>query len=70
KKKWRDDTSRFSPGKLDYIVYSDSVMKMTGGFVLWTEDLPHELLEKHGLRAGDTREASDHLPVVADFVVR
>jgi len=64
---WRDDSSRFAPGRLDYIVYSDSVMEMTGGFVLRTEDLPAELLERHGLRRTDTGEASDHLPVVADF---
>ncbi len=64
---WRDDTSSFAPGKLDYIVYSDSVMEMTGGFVLRTEDLPGEILESYGLRAADTGEASDHLPVVADF---
>ncbi len=64
---WRDDTSRFAPGKLDYIVYSDSVMEMTGGFVLRTEDLPRDMLARYGLRASDTGEASDHLPVVADF---
>lgn len=64
---WRDDTSRFAPGKLDYIVYSDSVMEITGGFVLRTEDLPNELLGLYGLRPGDTGEASDHLPVIADF---
>ncbi len=67
---WRDDTSRFAPGKLDYIVYSDSVMEMTGGFVLRTEDLPREMLVRYGLRASDTGEASDHLPVVADFTRR
>jgi len=64
---WRDDTSRFAPGKLDYIVYSDSVMEMTGGFVLRTEDLPDAMLESYRLQATDTGEASDHLPVVADF---
>ncbi len=67
---WRDDTSLFAPGRLDYVVYSDSVMEMTGGFVLRTEDLPDETLARHGLRRTDTGDASDHLPVVADFRAR
>lgn len=64
---WRDSRSSFSPGRLDYIVYSDSVLRLGNAFVLDTEILPQEALERHGLRPLDTLEASDHLPVVADF---
>ncbi len=64
---WRDARSSFAPGKLDYIVYSDSVLRLDNSFVLSTSKMPEEALEKYGLRASDTLESSDHLPVVADF---
>lgn len=64
---WRDAKSSFAPGKLDYIVYSDSVLKLGNAFVLATEELEPEALARYGLRARDTLDASDHLPVVADF---
>ncbi len=66
---WRDARSSFAPGKLDYIVYSDSVLELANAFVLATEELPREVLERYGLRADDTLDASDHLPVVADFTM-
>jgi exonuclease III len=64
---WRDALSSFCPGRLDYIVYSDSVLERAKAFVLATETLPEGTLERYGLRREDTIEASDHLPVVADF---
>jgi endonuclease/exonuclease/phosphatase family metal-dependent hydrolase len=64
---WRDARSSFSPGKLDYIVYSDSVLELRRAFALETSGLTEEDLERYGLRAEDTLDASDHLPVVADF---
>ncbi len=64
---WRDTRSSFAPGKLDYIVYSDSVLRLGNAFVLSAERLPKEALTLYGLRASDTLESSDHLPVVADF---
>lgn len=64
---WRDSRSSFAPGKLDYIVYSDSVLRLVNSFVLATEELAPEVLERYGLKPGDTLDASDHLPVVADF---
>lgn len=64
---WRDARGSFAPGKLDYIVYSDSVLELGNAFVLATEELAPDVLARYGLRVGDTLEASDHLPVVADF---
>ncbi len=64
---WRDARSSFSPGKLDYIVYSDSVLELTNAFSLETVMLSAEELVRYGLRPADTLLASDHLPVVADF---
>ena len=64
---WRDARSSFSPGKLDYIVYSDSVLELRNAFSLETTLLSTEDLKRYGLRPMDTLDASDHLPVVADF---
>ena len=67
---WRGDDSPFAPGRLDFILYTDSVLELANGFVLWTPDLRDADLERTGLHARDTVTASDHLPVVADFVFR
>jgi len=64
---WRSAKDSFAPGKLDYIVFSDSVLELGNAFVLATEELGRADLERYGLRRNDTLEASDHLPVVADL---
>ena len=64
---WRDAESWFSPGRLDYIVYSDSVLELGNHFVLSTEDMTARDLKAARLEADDVTTASDHLPVVADF---
>jgi len=65
---WRSARDSFAPGKLDYVVYSDSVLKLGNAFVLATEELSEADLRRYGLRRNDTVEASDHLPVVADLI--
>jgi endonuclease/exonuclease/phosphatase family metal-dependent hydrolase len=65
---WRGPDGVFAPGKLDYIVYTDSVLEQGNAFVLATESLSEETLLRHGLRRSDTEEASDHLPVVVDLI--
>lgn len=67
---WRSDDGEFAPGKLDYIVYSDSVLGLGNAFILWTPELSEDALREAGLEADDTVRASDHLPVVADFYFR
>ncbi len=67
---WRDDSDTFAPGKLDYIVYSDSVLSLRQRFIVWTPDLTSSELASAGLEATDTETASDHLPIVADFQFR
>jgi len=64
---WRDARSSFAPGRLDYIFYSDSVLRLERAFILATEELAPDVLARYGLRPDDTLVASDHLPVVADF---
>ncbi len=64
---WRNDRGPFAPGRLDYLVYTDSVLGLGRRFVLWTPDLSAAFLAEHGLERDDTAVASDHLPVVGDF---
>lgn len=64
---WFDARSSFTPGRLDYVVFSDSRLRAVQSAVLWTPELPAALLAQLGLQPDDTAVASDHLPVVADF---
>lgn len=64
---WRNDNSQFSPGRLDFIIYTDSAIKLENSFVLWTDEMSADTLNAYSLVASDTRFASDHLPVVVDF---
>lgn len=67
---WIRERGPFGPGRLDYVIYTDSVLRAVSGFVLHTPEMPPAALTAAGLQAGDTPRASDHLPVVGDFVVR
>ncbi len=64
---WRNDGSSFSPGKLDWVVYSGSVMTLGAHFVVETRTMLPSTLAATGLLAGDTEIASDHAAIVADF---
>ena len=64
---WRHDNSEYPPGRLDFIFYTSSVMSTAKSFTLQTEIMSDERLENYGLLWDDTKEASDHFPVVADF---
>jgi endonuclease/exonuclease/phosphatase family metal-dependent hydrolase len=64
---WYSENESFSPGRLDYILYTGSVMKKTNSFVLFTASLSQDQLIDLDLNIGDATFASDHLPVVADF---
>ena len=69
---WRNDTSRFPPGRLDYILYSDSVVETANSFVLNTTILSASERLATGLQSNDVLINAgsgffDHLPVVVDF---
>lgn len=64
---WRNDNSGFSPGKLDYIFYTGSVMSLQNHYTLQVEEMSPGQRALYGLQYGDTQTASDHLPHVADF---
>ena len=67
---WRSASSVFSPGRLDYVLYSRDVAKLKKSYTLDTAVLPDEVLEEFGLEAGDSLAASDHLPLVTDFLLK
>ena len=64
---WYNENSSFGAGRLDYIVYSGSVLELGTNFSLHSKTLPQEFLDTTFLKRNDTYEASDHLPIVADF---
>lgn len=64
---WYSSSSSFGAGRLDYMVYSGSVMELTNSFSLFTPTINTDSLLAYGLQANDVLLASDHLPVVADF---
>ncbi len=69
---WRDDTSQYKPGRLDYIIYSDSVLTAVQTFALDTTTMSDADLAAAGLERLDVchdqdGQVFDHLPLVADF---
>jgi endonuclease/exonuclease/phosphatase family metal-dependent hydrolase len=72
---WRDDTTDFNPGVLDRILYTDSVVTASNGFVLNTTIMTEAELGEAGLRPGDVmlkpdEGLYDHLPLVVDIEFR
>lgn len=66
---WYSSSSSFGAGRLDYMVYSDWVLKPKNSFSLHTPHMHPDSLEVYGLESDDTILASDHLPVVGDFQI-
>ena len=69
---WRDDTQQWPAGRLDYIVYSDSVIVPLNSFILNTAAMSDEALAAAGLQKWDVAldnggGAFDHFPLVVDF---
>jgi endonuclease/exonuclease/phosphatase family metal-dependent hydrolase len=64
---WRNDNSSFAPGRLDFIIYTDSEADLANQFIVYTPEMSGAQLAQHGLQSGDVPTVSDHLPHVADF---
>jgi endonuclease/exonuclease/phosphatase family metal-dependent hydrolase len=69
---WRDDASSFDPGRLDYVLYTDSVVSVGKKFVLNTVAMSAADRAAAGLQAYDVTSDNsgityDHLPLVVDF---
>ncbi len=66
---WYNESSVFSPGRLDFMIYSGSVMDVGNHFILFTPEMSADSLAAYGLEQSDVTMASDHLPVVSDFIL-
>ncbi len=71
---WRDDTQQWPPGRLDFILYTDSVLHPVKSFVLNTTKMTPDELAAAGLEPLDVCQDDegaeyDHLPLVVDFLV-
>ncbi len=71
---WRDDTSPFLPGILDYVLYTDSVISAEHSFILNPSEMSNFELSATGLIATDMMRDKrtflndfDHLPLIVDF---
>jgi endonuclease/exonuclease/phosphatase family metal-dependent hydrolase len=67
---WSDVDSSFTPGRLDWMLYSPESLEVTKCFVFDTSDLLEATLTENELNSEDTAKLSDHLPLVADFKIR
>jgi len=67
---WYSESSAFSPGRLDYIIYSGSNLTLDNTYTLYTPGMTILDLTEYGLQVGDVLTASDHLPLVADFTFK
>ncbi|MBI4429797.1 MAG: T9SS type A sorting domain-containing protein, partial [Ignavibacteriales bacterium] len=66
---WRNDLSSYPPGRLDYMIYTDNAIEPGNRFALFTGEMSDNTLAAYGLQRNDVTTASDHLPLVGDFIV-
>ncbi len=71
---WRNDTSPFPPGILDYVMYTDSVISIEYSFILNPSTMSDGELNATGLFETDMMRTKnvnlfdfDHLPLIVDF---
>ncbi len=64
---WYKEWSNYGPGRLDFVIYSDSNLSLPSHGILQTTHAPGGFLAEYGLYQSDSEEASDHLPLFADF---
>ncbi len=69
---WRDDASAFDPGRLDFVLYTDSAVSIGKKFVLNTVTMSASDRAAAGLQTYDVTSDNsgvtyDHLPLVVDF---
>lgn len=67
---WRSESSTYSPGRLDFMIYTNSVLDVDKSYILQTEVMPADRLNQYGLQQFDTRNASDHFPKVTDLLFK
>jgi endonuclease/exonuclease/phosphatase family metal-dependent hydrolase len=62
-------TGDFPPGRLDFVFFTNSVMSVDKSFIISTEHMSPSLLSQNNLLWNDTKIASDHFPVIVDFIL-
>jgi len=67
---WYRESSSYSAGRLDYIVYTGSVLEKKNSFTLFIPAMSLDSLTAHGLQSNDVTKASDHIPLIADLVYK
>lgn len=67
---WDSANSSYPAGRLDYVLYTGSVLKLENSYVMNTINLDTMTLNKYQMNNTDTQNASDHQPVVADFSLK
>jgi len=67
---WYSPFSSFFPGRLDYIFYTDSRLESMNQFVLNSAGLPFDEQYEYSLFENTSLDASDHMPLVADFRIK
>ncbi len=66
---WVDWQTSFTPGRLDYVLYSGAGCRVLGATAIDTRRLSDAALARMGLERDDSG-ASDHLPIVVDVAIR
>ncbi len=64
---WYSPGSSFAPGRLDYQIYTASVLNVNNSFSLFTNALSIESLNELSLEINDSMNGSDHMPLVVDY---
>ncbi len=64
---WDDDGSSFAPGKLDFILYTASVLDVTQNMLVDPRQISPGQRIRLGINESDAVTASDHLPRFADI---
>ena len=59
----------YPPGRLDFVFYTNSVMSVSKSFIMSTEHMSPLFLSQNNLFWNDTKTASDHFPVIVDFII-
>ena len=66
---WYSQSSNYSPGRLDFFIYSDYVLDIETNYILFTPWISPDTLSFYNLLPGDAEQVSDHVPVAVDFKV-
>lgn len=66
---WSDYGSSYWPGRLDFVISSQTNLNLEKTFILNTAILSSQQLSNYGLLATDSETASDHFPKISDISI-